>query len=226
MKKVKSLIEKRKTLKEQIVDSIKESIASGELRPGEKICETKMADELGISRTPLREAIQALESEGLLSVIPRKGAVVSEFSSKDIEDIYEIKARLEGLAASLSAKNLTKADLKSMVEINEQLKSMKLRGEQSVNRFFKTHNQFHDIFLKAAGNERLYQLNCQLLEPLKRFRLMSLSIPGRFEESTAMHDSIIEAFAAGDAKKAERLVMKNVKAGGLALIKRLQNEDG
>jgi len=224
VKKVKFAIEKRKTLKEQIVEFVKEAIATGRMRPGEKICETRLAEDLGISRTPLREAIQTLEAEGFLKLVPRKGAVVSEYSKKDIQDIYEIKAALEGLAARLATENQSSSDLDKMVDINAQLKAMTLSGEKSVSRFFKLHNQFHDIFLKAAGNERLYQLNCHLMEPLKRFRLTSIAIPGRFEESVKTHDEIINLFKEKDAKKAEELVIKNVLDGGKALLAKLGNE--
>lgn len=225
MKKAKYAIERQKTLREQIVDSIKESIATGKLKPGEKICETKLAEDLGISRTPLREAIQTLEAEGFLKVIPRKGAVVNEYSEKDIQDIYEIKATLEGLAARLAAKNLSKSEIDHLGEINGQLKSMSLKNESSVSRFFKIHNQFHELFLKASNNERLYQLNCQLMEPFKRFRLSSLAIPGRFEEAIATHDEIVEAFKSRNAEKVEKLVIQNVKAGGRALLKKLAVEE-
>jgi DNA-binding GntR family transcriptional regulator len=225
MKKVKYAIERQKTLREQIVESIKESIATGKLKPGEKICETKLAEDLGISRTPLREAIQTLEAEGFLNVVPRKGAVVSEYSKKDIEDIYEIKATLEGLAARLATKNLSDEDIYHLGDINNQLKSMSLKNESSVSRFFRVHNQFHELFLKASNNERLYQLNCQLMEPFKRFRLSSLAIPGRFEEAIAIHDEIVEAFRSRNAQMVETLVMQNVREGGKALLRKLAIEE-
>lgn len=224
MKRVRHTIEKQKTLKEQIVETIKESIAVGKFKPGERICESKLAEDLGISRTPLREAIQTLEAEGFLKVIPRKGAVVSDYSEKDIQDIYEIKATLEGLAARLAAVSLTDADIDKLTEINDQLRSMSLKGERSVNRFFKVHNLFHDIFLRASNNDRLYQLNCQLMGPFKRFRLASLAIPGRFEEAVATHDKIIEVFKERDAEKAQELVMQNVKEGGTALLEKLSGD--
>lgn len=225
LKKAKCAIERQKTLREQIVDSIKESIATGKLKPGEKICETKLAEDLGISRTPLREAIQTLESEGFLKVVPRRGAVVSDYSKKDIQDIYEIKATLEGLAARLATKNLSTAEIDHLADINNQLKSMSLKSESSVSRFFRVHNQFHELFLRASNNERLYQLNCQLMEPFKRFRLSSLAIPGRFEEAVATHDEIVEAFRDRNAQKVETLVMKNVKQGGAALLRKLAMEE-
>lgn len=225
MKKVKLAIERQKTLREQIVESIKESIATGKLKPGEKICETKLAEDLGISRTPLREAIQTLEAEGFLKVVPRKGAVVSEYSKKDIEDIYEIKATLEGLAARLATKNLSDEEIDHLEDINNQLKTMSLKNESSVSRFFRVHNQFHELFLKASCNERLYQLNCQLMEPFRRFRLSSLAIPGRFEEAIATHDKIVKAFKSRDARLVEKLVMQNVKEGGKALLRKLAIED-
>lgn len=224
MKKTRQTIETQKTLRAQIVDSLKEAIATGRLKPGEKISETKLSEDLGISRTPLREAIQTLEAEGFLKVIPRKGAVVSDFSRKDIENIYDIKATLEGLAARLATENLTEAKIQKLENMNGQLKALTLKGESSVGRFFKLHNEFHDIFLQAGNNDRLYQLNCHLMDPFKRFRLSSLAMPGRFEESVQAHDEIIEAFKAKDAKKAEDLVIKNVLEGKKALIDKLENK--
>jgi len=224
MKKTRQAIETQKTLRAQIVDSLKESIATGRLKPGEKISETKLSEDLGISRTPLREAIQTLEAEGFLKVIPRKGAVISDFSRKDIEDIYDIKATLEGLAARLATENLTVSNIQKLENINGQLKTLTLKGESSVGRFFKLHNEFHDTFLQAGNNDRLYQLNCHLMDPFKRFRLSSLAIPGRFEESVRAHDEIIEAFKAKDAKKAEELVIKNVLEGKKALINKVESK--
>ena len=225
MKKIKQAIERQKTLREQIVDSVKESISTGKLMPGEKLCETKLAEDLGISRTPLREAIQTLEAEGFLKVMPRKGAVVSDFSKKDIRDIYEIKATLEGLAARLATDHISDEDIKHLKEINEKLKSMTLHNKSSVNHFFKVHEKFHDIFLKACNNGRLYQLNCQLMEPFKRFRLASLAIPGRFKGAISTHEEIIEAFKSRDAAKVESLVIKNVRDGGAALLEKLNMEN-
>ncbi len=140
------------------------------------------------------------------------------------DDVEEVKAALEGLAARLATVNQSRSDLDKMVDINAQLRSITLSGEKSVSRFFKLHNQFHDVFLKAAGNERLYQLNCHLMEPLKRFRLTSIAIPGRFEESVETHDEIIKVFKEKDAKKAEELVIKNVLDGGKALLAKLGKE--
>lgn len=226
MKKTGQCIDAQRTLRAQIVDSIKAAIATGRLKPGEKISETKLSLDLGISRTPLREAIQTLEAEGFLRVVPRKGAIVSDFSRKDIEDIYEIKANLEGLAARLAAERLSQSKIEKLETLNGQLKKITLKGEGSVNRFFRLHNEFHDIFLKAADNERLYQLNCHLMEPFKRFRLSSLAISGRFSQSAGTHDEIIEAFRAKDPQRAEMLVRKNILEGRDALIEKLEKGEG
>lgn len=221
------LVEAQKThehplLREWVADSIRDMIAKGKLKPGEHICETRLAAELGISRTPLREAIRLLETEGFLRVIPRRGAVVRDISIKDVTEIYEIKAAMEGLSARLAAHHFNKKDIERLKEINNEL--AKLAEKNDVNRFFKMHNQFHDYFLRASGNERLYQLNCSLIEQIHRLRLLSFTIEGRFKEAVAQHEKIIKAFEKRDAELAARLVEENVMMGFKAVTAKLKQD--
>lgn len=207
-------------LREWVADAVRDMIAKGKLKPGEHICETRLASELGISRTPLREAIRLLETEGFLHVVPRRGAVVRDISIKDVTEIYEIKAALEGLSARLAARHFNKKDIERLKEINNEL--AKLAEKNDVNRFFKMHNQFHDYFLRASGNERLYQMNCSLIEQIHRLRLLSFTLEGRFEEAVAQHEKIIKAFEKMDAELAERLVSENVMMGYRAVTTKLK----
>ncbi len=221
------LVEAQKThehplLREWVADSIRDMIAKGKLKPGERICETRLAAELGISRTPLREAIRLLETEGFLRVIPRRGAVVRDISIKDVTEIYEIKATMEGLSARLATHNFEKKDIEKLKEINRYLSE--LADKHDVNRFFKAHNQFHDYFLRASGNERLYQLNCSLIEQIHRLRLLSFTIEGRFKEAVAQHEKIIKAFEKRDAGLAARLVEENVMMGFKAVTAKLKQD--
>lgn len=221
------LVEVQKTrehplLREWVADSIRDMIAKGKLKPGERICETRLATELGISRTPLREAIRLLETEGFLRVIPRRGAVVRDISIKDVTEIYEIKATMEGLSARLATHNFEKKDIEKLKEINHYLSE--LADKHDVNRFFKAHNQFHDYFLRASGNERLYQLNCSLIEQIHRLRLLSFTIEGRFKEAVAQHEKIIKAFEKKDSELADMLVAENVMMGFKAIMAKLKKD--
>lgn len=219
MKKIKLTIEKHQTLREKIANSIREAIIKGSLKPGERIAEPDLAEKFGISRTPLREAFRQLESEGFLTTIPRRGAVVSSLTEKDVKEFYEIKSLLEGYAASLATEKITDKDLKKMISINSQLE--KLSEDGDVKGFFKIHNDFHDVFWKAAGNEKLYDLLNNVMQQFQRFRIASLILPGRMGISVTQHKQIIEAFQDKNHELARQLVMENAKIGGEVLIKEL-----
>lgn len=104
-------LEKHQTLRERILETIRDAILKGSLKPGEKVAEPELAERFGISRTPIREAFRQLESEGYLTVIPRKGAVVAALSEKDVDEFYAIKSILEGYAAELAATRLSEKDI-------------------------------------------------------------------------------------------------------------------
>jgi DNA-binding GntR family transcriptional regulator len=209
-------IEKHLTLREKILETIRDAISSGVLKPGERVAEPDLAERFGISRTPIREAFRQLESEGYLTVIPRKGAVVISFSTKEVEEFYAIKSILEGYAASRACKNLTEKEIDKLAAINDKLRQ--LAEEEDIRHFFKIHNDFHELFRKAAGNQKLDEMISGLLEKFQRLRYASLSKPGRMKISVLEHTKIIEAFRARDAELAEQLVRKNAEFGGRVLM--------
>jgi DNA-binding GntR family transcriptional regulator len=214
-------VEKHLTLREKILETIRDAIISGALKPGEKVAEPELAEKFGISRTPIREAFRQLESEGYLTVIPRKGAVVVSFSAKDVAEFYAIKSILEGYAARLACDNLTNRELDKLQSINAKL--LQLADGSDVKHFFKIHNDFHELFIRAADNEKLYDLIMNLVGKFQRLRVASLALPGRMHISVQEHDKIIEAFRKKDAAQVERLVRKNAEYGGQVLM---QNAEG
>ncbi|HEU0264951.1 MAG TPA: GntR family transcriptional regulator, partial [Geobacterales bacterium] len=177
--------DKHLTLRERILEAIRDDILKGVLKQGEKVAEPELAERFGISRTPIREAFRQLESEGYLTVIPRKGAVVTSFSSRDIEEFYAIKSILEGYAARIACDKLTSKELDRLVSINERLRQLAQQGD--VKHFFKVHNDFHDLFIRAADNDKLYELISTLVQRFQRLRITSLSLPGRMQVSVAEH---------------------------------------
>lgn len=209
-------IEKHQTLREKILETIRDAIMTGALKPGEKVAEPELAARFGISRTPIREAFRQLESEGYLTVIPRKGAVVTSFSHKDVEEFYEIKSILEGYAARKAATSLSPRDIERLRSINARLGEIAATGD--VNLFFRVHNDFHEVFIRACGNDKLAEMIRSLLGRFKRLRTASLSMPGRMGISVAEHGKIIEAFERRDPDLAEALVRKNAEYGGRVLI--------
>jgi DNA-binding GntR family transcriptional regulator len=212
---MKKNVERHLTLREQILETIRDAIMSGALKPGEKVAEPELAARFGISRTPIREAFRQLESEGYLTVIPRKGALVASFSPKDVEEFYAIKSILEGYAARKACTRLSSREINKLEGINEKLREIAEEGD--VHHFFKVHNSFHDLFIKGADNEKLHKMITALLKKFQRLRLASLSKPGRMRISVEEHEKIIEAFRSRNAVLAEMLVQKNAEYGGKVL---------
>ncbi len=215
-------IERHLTLRERIVDFVKEAIITERLKPGERVPEHELAERFGISRTPIREAFRQLESEGFLSITPRKGAIVSPITQKDVQEFYAIKSLLEGYAARLSCRKFTEKDLKRMETLNVQM--AKLAKKDNVRGFFNLDNAFHDIFLSACGNDKLYNLVNNLVQQFERFRVTSLSLPGRMGNSVKQHKDIIEAFRKRDEDQVEKLVRANAEQGGEVLVKQILKE--
>ena len=217
-------IERHQTLREKILETIREAILRGALKPGEKVAEPELAERFGISRTPIREAFRQLESEGYLTVIPRKGAVVTALSERDVEEFYAIKSILEGYAARMAASNLSVKDIDRLEAINDRLEQLARVGD--VKTFFRVHNEFHELFIRASGNEKLLELIGQLLMKFNRLRRASLSLPGRMEISVNEHKKILEAFKSHDGEKANQLVSKTAAYGGQVLIQSMAQQEG
>lgn len=216
-------LKKHKTLREQIVSSLRESIVKGELQSGQKLTEPELAEKLGISRTPIREAFRQLESEGFLTVIPRRGAVVSSITRKEIEDFYEIKSLLEGYAARVAAERITKKDIDKLKKINEQLEV--LTEGDDVEAFFRKNNEFHNTFIALCGNEKLMELRGDLVQKFLRFRLQALAVPGRLMESVKQHRIIIKALIKKDGRLAEAIVIEHSLLSGEELAEQLEEMD-
>ncbi|HIJ95595.1 MAG TPA: GntR family transcriptional regulator [Desulfuromonadales bacterium] len=213
---MKKPMEKHLTLREKILENIRDAIVTGSLKAGSRVSEPELAERYGISRTPIREAFRQLESEGYLTVIPRRGAVVSSFSPKDVEEFYAIKSILEGYAARQACEKLSDKDIDRLQGINDKL--AELARQSDIRHFFKIHSDFHDLFIKAADNEKLRELIAGLVTKFQRLRFTSLSLPDRMTVSVQEHEKIIDAFRRRDADAAETLVRKNAEYGGHVLM--------
>lgn len=220
----KKPIERHQTLREKILEAIRESILKGTLKPGEKVAEPELAERFGISRTPIREAFRQLESEGYLTVIPRKGAVVTALSERNVDEFYAIKSILEGYAARLAAEQLSERDIERLEAINAKLAALAAEGD--VKSFYRVHNEFHELFIRAAGNEKLQELIEQVGMKFNRLRMASLSLPGRMQISVAEHEKLIEAFKSGNSAEADRLVSQTAAIGGQVLIQSMAQQEG
>ena len=219
MSSFKIRIDEPKLLSEDIAESIKTAIIKGKFKPGEKIPEGELAESMGISRTPLREAFRKLENEGFIQIIPRKGAVVTDIDTEEAINLYEIKSTLEGLAARLAVKSMKEKDIGKLQKINDELKE--LIDKNDLESFYRVHTRFHEGFVKLCGNKRLIQMISNLNDHFNRFGIISLTLPGQFENAIYQHSQIIEAFKSGDQSLVETSVKTNVMTGGRVLVDHL-----
>ncbi len=195
-------------LREVVYESIRKAILTEKLHPGERLMENMIATKLGVSRTPVREAIRMLSDEGLVLIIPRRGAQVASISRKELDDVLEIRESLEALAIGRACERITDAMLDELSEAQEYFRSMTADGE--LTELARADEDFHAVIYRAAGNRRLDSIISNLREQMYRFRLEYLKKPGICEELVAEHDAIIEAVRQRNKKLAERLITVHV----------------
>ena len=209
-----------KPLRELVLEAIREAIKNGTLQPRERLMEIQLADDLGVSRTPVREALRKLEQEGFIVMVPRKGAYVSDLSMKDVADVFEIRAALEGLAGALAAERITDEELELMermlVEKGEAI------NQNDIDKLVEADTKFHEAMYTASRNERLSTIISNLREQIQRFRLTSLSVPGRREDSLKEHRQLLEAIQSRDIQVARQLAQEHIENAETVLIDSLK----
>ncbi|WP_173442943.1 GntR family transcriptional regulator [Selenomonas ruminantium] len=207
-------------LREVVCESLREAIRSGVLKPGERIMEIQLAEELGVSRTPVREAIRKLELEGYVVMMPRRGTYVASMSIRDINEIFEIRTALESLSNGLAVDHITDDELEHLqrllVIIGGYIK------EGNIEKIVETDIEFHDLLYHAARNERLVGIISNLRDQLTRFRTLSMSYPGRLEETLEEHRLIVDAIASGDRKAASRAAERHMENSEKTLLKAME----
>lgn len=210
-----------KPLKDRIADNIREDIIRCVLKPGERLIEPKLAERLGISRTPIREAFRQLEGEGFVQIIPRKGAQVTEITPKDVDDLYIIAAKLEGLAANLAMDNIGPEDIQRMHEQNERLHQL---GERVISADYSlVNNSFHGVFINKCNNPRLVAILQASSRQFDRFRNLAMLMSDKVDSALQDHRAIIQAFESRDRQQAERLVYEHVLQSGERLKRLLMH---
>lgn len=209
-----------KPLREMVFESLREAIILGRLKPGERLMEIQLAEEMGVSRTPVREAIRKLELEGFVVMVPRKGAYVAGVSVKDIADVFEVRSALEGLAAGLASERITDEE---MEELEKAI--LQISGEEDILTVVKGDSLFHEIIYKASRNQRLTQIITHLQEQINRFRLTSLSVPGRLKIAVGEHKKIVEAITSRNVDLANRLASEHMENAEQNLLNAIREEE-
>lgn len=209
-------------LREVVFEALREAIADRRLRPGERLMEVQLAEEMGVSRTPVREAIRRLELEGFVVMVPRRGAYVANYSLKDIADVFEIRAALEALAAGLAAERITEEEIE---ELERSLHRLAAHVEASdLEALVEEDTAFHEVLYRASRNQRLVQIVSNLRELIQSFRTKSLAAPGRMRETLEEHQRITEAVVARNVLLARRLAQEHIENAESILLATLKKE--
>lgn len=211
-----------KPLREVVSEALREAIVAGILQPGERLMEIQLAEELGVSRTPVREAIRKLELEGFVVMVPRRGTYVADLSIKDINEVYEIRTSLDVLAAGLAAERITEEELEQMerllVEIGEYM------DKEDIDRIVEVDTKFHDILYRASRNDRLVGIIFNLREQFTRFRTVSIAYPGRQKNTLEEHRKLLEAIAQRNVDMAQQLAREHMENAEQATLHSLNEE--
>ncbi len=201
--------EKSKSLEEQVYSQLEEEILCGLHKKGESLTEMSLSDRLGVSRTPVRSALHRLADDGLVEIIPNKGAVVVGITIDDLIDTYRIRMRLEGLASSMAAGKLSEEDRRALEESVELAEFY--MGRQDTEQLKELDTSFHSTIFRASGNRMLYRILSELHRNIRTYRKLSLTVPGRLEKSMNEHREILSALIAGDAEKADMLTSLHIE---------------
>ena len=213
---------RHRSLAEHIVEDLEKKIIDRTLKPGQRIIEEVLCRTFGVSRSPVREAFQILESRGFVHREPRKGISVVKITRREAEDIYRIRASLEGLAMSLAVRNQTPQFMAKLRKMHEQMVKTAAKGNGST--YHQQNNKFHELIVSACGNPRLIELISNFDKQTARYRLAAVSVPGWMESSTKIHAAIIASFESGDAEEAGR-IRRDVIIGQIERFAEIFNDE-
>jgi DNA-binding GntR family transcriptional regulator len=202
-------------LYEDVADKLREQIFAKELAPGSWLDEQGLAIQFGISRTPMREAIKVLASEGLVTMKMRRGAYVTEVTRKDLEQIFTILSLLEGEAAKETALKATEDELNLLDHLHHRLE--KAAADRDIEQFFEINSKFHELIQEIAGNRWMNGVIADLRKVLKLHRRDSLTSTGRLQSSLIEHREILNAILKRDQVAAETVMRKHMARGLEAL---------
>lgn len=207
----------------RVIAAMRQRIISGEIEPGEPLSELALAEEFGVSRTPVREALKQLQTEGLVTIRPRVGTFVTTPSRREITELFELKELIEGAAARLLAQRGRVPEIQRLEENLRQADAAVARDNRE--RYAKLVEQFHDLVIAGADNHKLTAHYRMLMNQLAYPRLVSTSLsqPGRALQSDREHHLVLELILAKDGDSAERVMREHVRASRQALLAGLQS---
>ena len=210
-------------LRDVVFYTLRQAILKGELEPGEHLMEMQLAEQLGVSRTPIREAIRKLELEGLVLMIPRRGAIVAKITEKDLKDVLEVRASLERLSTKLACERMEEETIEELREAQEAFKAA-LRGDDITLQAQKDV-EFHDVIYKSTNNLRLIQMLNNLREQMYRYRLEYLKDGTSHQKLVEEHEAIIEALSRRDTEETTNIMVGHVYNQEQAVMRKIHEAE-
>ncbi len=212
-------IGKRKSLREIVYESLKKSILHGKLKAGQRLIEETLAHQIGISRTPIREAFHKLERDDLVSRLPKGGFAVREFTKEDVEEIFGIRIALESYAAYLATIHITEDKISVLAQKAEESEKALERGEDE--KAVQLYTEFHDLLYKSCKSKKLLEMINNFRDYFYRYRSALLHTPTGFQISISDHRQMIEAMRKKDPKLVENLVRSHLERGKEIVLKEI-----
>lgn len=211
-------------LRDVVFNTLRQAILRGELKPGERLMEIQLANKLGVSRTPIREAIRKLELEGLVLMIPRKGAEVAEITEKSLRDVLEVRRALEELAVQLVCEKITAEEVEDLKQAAKAFQETLKDGD--ITQIAEADVRFHDVIYLATDNQKLIQLLNKLREQMYRYRVEYLKDKAIYPQLIAEHQAIIERIEKREKEAATQVVCKHIDNQVEAVIDTIRTKQG
>lgn len=212
---------RRRSLHEQIVGVVRTMILEGRIPPGARIPETALCDEMDISRTPLREALKVLASEGLVELLPHRGAVTTTVTVRETRDLFQMMVPLEGLVGRLVAEHASAEAVAEIERLHERLAGFHQRRRRAD--YFRLNQQIHWALARATGNGVLFHTYCNLSDKVKRARYLANLSVARWDESMAEHEGIMEALRQRDTALLSARLSEHMERTGVVVVEALED---
>ncbi len=209
-------MQEHKPLRELVYEELRKLITTGQIKPGTRMMEIDIAESMGVSRTPVREAIRQLEKDNLVNIEPRRGAYVSDISTKDIEDMLLVRKPLEGLATQLAAVNMSDEQIEELTEMKERYETAFKNGESE--ELIELDTRFHSLISEGSGNSYLISVLHDMQDQVLRFRYIYFKSQKRAEDVIADHDNILESIRSRNSEKAMEYAVKHIDRLRTAII--------
>ena len=210
-------------LRDVVFNTLRQAILKGELAPGERLMEIQLAERLGVSRTPIREAIRKLELEGLVLMIPRKGAEVAKISEKSLRDVLEVRRSLEELAIELACQRMSDEEIEKHQKAQDDFRSAVESG--NVMRIAEADEAYHDVIFKGTGNDRLVQILNNLREQMYRYRLEYIKDEDKRQILLVEHDNILNALRQRHMEEAKEAMREHIDNQEITVSKNIKERE-